>query len=118
MTQGEELTFDYMFETLGEQQMPCLCGAPNCRKFIGRKKRSNDSRESTPSSSRGSSVSNKRKKPTKTSTKNAKKRKLDVPSDEGEIEVEQVTVDIEGLEIPSDKFVPESDITENSVMLS
>ncbi|XP_022899465.1 histone-lysine N-methyltransferase ATX4-like [Olea europaea var. sylvestris] len=33
---GEELTYDYLFESDGhdEVKVPCLCGAPNCRKFL------------------------------------------------------------------------------------
>ncbi|KAK9845360.1 hypothetical protein WJX81_004380 [Elliptochloris bilobata] len=32
---GEELTFDYNFERYGDKPMRCLCGARNCRGFIG-----------------------------------------------------------------------------------
>ncbi|KAK4362484.1 hypothetical protein RND71_017725 [Anisodus tanguticus] len=33
---GDELTFDYRFEAdqSDEPKVPCLCGAPNCRKFM------------------------------------------------------------------------------------
>ncbi len=34
---GEELTLDYKFDAFpGAQQQPCLCGAKNCRGFLGR----------------------------------------------------------------------------------
>jgi SET domain len=35
---GEELTFDYNFETVGGQQKECLCGAKSCRRFLDSKK--------------------------------------------------------------------------------
>ncbi|XAR62967.1 Histone-lysine N-methyltransferase [Bertholletia excelsa] len=33
---GNELTYDYLFDPdeLDESKVPCLCGAPNCRKFM------------------------------------------------------------------------------------
>lgn len=33
---GVELTYDYLFDTdeREESKVPCLCGAPNCRKFM------------------------------------------------------------------------------------
>jgi len=33
---GEELTYDYLFDPdeRDELKVPCLCGAPNCRKFM------------------------------------------------------------------------------------
>ncbi|CAI0440426.1 unnamed protein product [Linum tenue] len=33
---GEELTYDYLFETdeSEEQRVPCLCGTPECKKFM------------------------------------------------------------------------------------
>jgi len=34
---GTELTFDYNFERYGDKPMRCLCGAKNCRGFIGGK---------------------------------------------------------------------------------
>ncbi|KAL8160043.1 hypothetical protein V2J09_001580 [Rumex salicifolius] len=36
VTIGEELTYDYLFEPddRDELKVPCLCGAPNCRKFM------------------------------------------------------------------------------------
>ncbi|KJE89830.1 hypothetical protein CAOG_08491 [Capsaspora owczarzaki ATCC 30864] len=33
---NEELSYDYRFETLGEIQQQCWCGAANCRKVIGK----------------------------------------------------------------------------------
>ncbi|KAH7476740.1 Histone-lysine N-methyltransferase ASH1L [Phytophthora ramorum] len=36
ITAGEELTFDYKFESFSKAEITeCLCGAPNCRKVIG-----------------------------------------------------------------------------------
>ena len=34
---GEELTFNYQFEAMGEVKQVCLCGAKNCSGFIGEK---------------------------------------------------------------------------------
>ncbi|XP_067143136.1 histone-lysine N-methyltransferase 2C-like isoform X4 [Centruroides vittatus] len=35
ITRGEELTYDYKFEVEDDQhKIPCLCGAPNCRKWM------------------------------------------------------------------------------------
>ncbi|CAN1293212.1 Histone-lysine N-methyltransferase ATX4 [Linum perenne] len=33
---GEELTYDYLFETdeSEDEKVPCLCGTPECRKFM------------------------------------------------------------------------------------
>ena len=31
---GEELSYDYKFEYEEENRLPCLCGAPNCRKWM------------------------------------------------------------------------------------
>ena len=31
---GTELTFDYNMHTFGSKKVPCLCGAPKCRKFL------------------------------------------------------------------------------------
>ncbi|XP_028126405.1 histone-lysine N-methyltransferase ATX4-like [Camellia sinensis] len=33
---GDELTYDYLFDTdeREESKVPCLCRAPNCRKFM------------------------------------------------------------------------------------
>lgn len=31
---GEELSYDYNFDTLGFNQQTCHCGEPNCRRFI------------------------------------------------------------------------------------
>ena len=33
----EELTFDYKYERYGGKKQACLCGAPNCAKFLGGK---------------------------------------------------------------------------------
>jgi SET domain-containing protein len=33
---GEEITSDYSSSDSGDQSFQCACGAPNCRKFIGR----------------------------------------------------------------------------------
>ena len=34
---GTELTFNYQFESVGDQKKHCLCGAKNCSGFIGEK---------------------------------------------------------------------------------
>ncbi|XP_035219213.1 histone-lysine N-methyltransferase 2C-like isoform X2 [Stegodyphus dumicola] len=35
VTRGEELSYDYKFEVEDDQhKIPCLCGAPNCRKWM------------------------------------------------------------------------------------
>ena len=39
---GHELTFNYQFESMGEQKKHCLCGAKNCSGFIGEKVHKND----------------------------------------------------------------------------
>ena len=36
--EGEELTFDYQFERVGNTTMPCFCGSPKCRKVLGKNK--------------------------------------------------------------------------------
>ena len=36
---GEELTFNYQFETVGDVQKKCLCGAPNCTGSLGGKQK-------------------------------------------------------------------------------
>jgi len=36
---GEEITFDYQFERFGGDKQPCFCGEPNCRGFLGAKKK-------------------------------------------------------------------------------
>jgi len=48
---GEELTFDYNFETVGGQQKECLCGAKNCRRFLDSKKESSQTRKKVRTSS-------------------------------------------------------------------
>jgi len=35
--EGDELTFDYNFERYGDRPMRCLCGAKNCRGWVGGK---------------------------------------------------------------------------------
>lgn len=35
---GEELTFDYQFQAVGESQRECCCGAATCRRLLGAKK--------------------------------------------------------------------------------
>ncbi len=35
---GTDLTFDYQFERSGNVAQKCLCGASNCRGWIGAKK--------------------------------------------------------------------------------
>ena len=35
---GEELTFDYQFERIGNASTPCFCGSPNCRHILGKNK--------------------------------------------------------------------------------
>ena len=32
---GEELTFDYQFDTRGQEKKACLCGSSNCSGFLG-----------------------------------------------------------------------------------
>ena len=32
---GEELTFDYQFQTVGKKKQKCFCGSKNCRGFLG-----------------------------------------------------------------------------------
>ncbi len=32
---GEELTFDYQFQTVGKKQQKCYCGSAKCRGFLG-----------------------------------------------------------------------------------
>ena len=34
---GSELTFNYQFESMGDQKKLCLCGAKNCSGYIGEK---------------------------------------------------------------------------------
>ena len=34
---GQEITFDYQLDTLGNTKKVCFCGAPNCSGFIGEK---------------------------------------------------------------------------------
>jgi histone-lysine N-methyltransferase SETD2 len=48
---GEEITFDYQFERLGQKKQPCLCGEPNCRGYLGAKKRPEPASSSSSSSS-------------------------------------------------------------------
>ena len=36
--EGEELTFDYQFERIGNASMPCFCGSPKCRHMLGKNK--------------------------------------------------------------------------------
>lgn len=36
---GTELTFDYRWESIGETQLPCHCGAKKCRGLLGSNKR-------------------------------------------------------------------------------
>ncbi|GIQ88490.1 hypothetical protein KIPB_010746 [Kipferlia bialata] len=39
--EGEEIVFDYQFEWIGEEAPPkCMCGADECRGFLGAKKKS------------------------------------------------------------------------------
>ncbi len=32
---GEELTFDYQFQTVGKKQQKCYCGSSKCRGYLG-----------------------------------------------------------------------------------
>ena len=36
--EGEELTFDYQFERIGNASMPCFCRSPKCRRMLGKNK--------------------------------------------------------------------------------
>ena len=36
---GTELTFDYQFERIGQKKQKCHCGEPNCRGYLGDKKK-------------------------------------------------------------------------------
>ena len=54
---GEELTFNYQFETVGDVQKKCLCGAPSCTGNLGGKQK----KEDKPSIS-GEKVKKKKKK--------------------------------------------------------
>lgn len=40
---GEELTFNYNLDCLGNEKRPCLCGSPRCSGFIGVRPKGNDS---------------------------------------------------------------------------
>ena len=35
---GEEITFDYQFERIGNGAIPCFCGSPKCRHVLGKPK--------------------------------------------------------------------------------
>lgn len=35
---GEEITFDYQFERIGNGAIPCFCGSPKCRHILGKPK--------------------------------------------------------------------------------
>lgn len=35
---GEEITFDYQFERVGNSSMPCYCGSAKCRHMLGKNK--------------------------------------------------------------------------------
>ncbi|XP_046382551.1 histone-lysine N-methyltransferase NSD2 [Ischnura elegans] len=43
---GTELTFNYNLQVIGTDRRPCLCGAPNCVRFIGAKNK-NDPEETS-----------------------------------------------------------------------
>jgi len=34
ISRGEELNYDYKFDIEDDHKIPCLCGAPNCRKWM------------------------------------------------------------------------------------
>ena len=38
IVEGEELTFDYQFERIGNTTMPCFCGSSKCRHMLGKSK--------------------------------------------------------------------------------
>jgi len=40
---GEELTFNYQFESMGDVKKPCLCASDNCSGWIGVKPQNNSS---------------------------------------------------------------------------
>jgi hypothetical protein len=62
---GEELTFDYQFQTFGKKQQKCYCGSEKCRGFLGasssgsnnNNNEGDDSNSSSTSSSSSSSSS-------------------------------------------------------------
>ena len=35
IARGEELTFDYQFQTVGKKQQKCYCGTEKCRGYLG-----------------------------------------------------------------------------------
>ncbi len=37
INKGDELTFDYQFQTFGEKQQKCYCGTEKCRGFLSSK---------------------------------------------------------------------------------
>lgn len=34
ISHGEELTYDYQFDEEDENKIPCLCAAPNCKRWM------------------------------------------------------------------------------------
>ena len=40
INKNDEITFDYKFERFGNERQKCLCGANNCRGYLGAKKHS------------------------------------------------------------------------------
>ena len=48
IAEGEELTFDYQFERIGEGAQECHCGMPSCSGFIGGKQQKSDRSSLTP----------------------------------------------------------------------
>eukprot|EP00116_Pleurobrachia_bachei_P001566 sb/3461828/ len=70
---GEELTFDYQFDTRGEEKKACLCGSVNCSGYLGvpAKKTEEKKREKMPSKKKNKkkkSVGRPRRKPQQDAT--------------------------------------------------
>uniref|UniRef100_A0A182PST2 Histone-lysine N-methyltransferase n=1 Tax=Anopheles epiroticus TaxID=199890 RepID=A0A182PST2_9DIPT len=59
---GEELTFNYNLESLGNNKRVCLCGATKCSGYIGEKYRPSQKKEAVENVKSGRSLKNSKKK--------------------------------------------------------
>ena len=74
--EGEELTFDYNWESIGKDVKKCNCGATNCRKYFGAKKQKEEKKAEEKSTTGNGKTGKGRKGLTKGEKAGEKKRKL------------------------------------------
>ncbi|XP_058458140.1 nuclear receptor binding SET domain protein-like [Malaya genurostris] len=96
---GDELTFNYNFESTSDEKKICHCGASKCSGFIGKKYRPPVEEESTTAKSRGKAGKSKvkrRRHSAHPSVLSLKKRKISVSKEPQAVEIQSGTGLFEG----------------------